>query len=158
MTDLNIQDFEQIIKRYITGASRRGSTTSSASRVGGKVSAGYERKVFVVDDELLIADSVAEILIRNGYAAKAFYDADEAIECARTECPDVLVSDVLMPEINGVQLAIAIRALCPSTRIILFSGQAATVDILKEAEKQGYSFELLPKPIHPTDLLRSLSS
>lgn len=116
------------------------------------------RRVFVVDDEVLIADSVAQILTRNGFEATAFYGGQEAIEQAQVECPDVVVSDVLMPELNGVQLAIAIRSFCPAARIILFSGQAATMDLLRDAEKEGYSFELLPKPIHPKQLLRALTS
>jgi DNA-binding NtrC family response regulator len=116
------------------------------------------RKVFVVDDEALIADSVTQILSQSGFAATAFYVGSDAIEQAQVECPDIVVSDVLMPELNGVQLAIAIRSYCPGARIILFSGQAATVDLLREAERDGYSFELLPKPIHPTQLLRVLSS
>jgi CheY-like chemotaxis protein len=116
------------------------------------------RSVFVVDDELLIADSVAEILRNSGYAATAFYDGHDAIEEAQKRCPDIVVSDVLMPEINGIQMAIAIRSHCPATRIILFSGQAATVELLRDAERNGNFFELLPKPIHPRQLLKALTS
>jgi CheY-like chemotaxis protein len=61
-----------------------------------------------------------------------------------------------MPQIDGVEAAIAIRQHCPETRIILFSGQAATVEILTRAREHGHSFELLPKPIHPTQLIKHL--
>ena len=117
---------------------------------------GEARTVFVVDDEALIADSVTQILTQSGFIATAFYTASEAIERAQVECPDILVSDVLMPELNGVGLGIVIRARCPNTRIILFSGQAATVHLLSDAEREGHSFELLPKPIHPRELLKAL--
>lgn len=65
-------------------------------------------------------------------------------------------SDVLMPGLNGIQLAIAIRARCPGTRIVLFSGHAATSDLLREADQSGHSFEPLSKAIHPSQLLKAL--
>lgn len=113
-------------------------------------------KVIVVDDEDLIADSVAEILNEHGYDAVAAYNGDMAIDLANEHCPDILVSDVLMPGRNGVQTALAIRGICPKVRILLFSGQAGTLDILKRARSEGHDFELLPKPIHPEQLLKKL--
>lgn len=113
-------------------------------------------RVLVVDDETLIADTIAQILNRNGFRATAVYSGAAAIELARTECPDLVLSDVMMPHIDGVEAAIAIRQACPDTRIILISGQAATVEILSRARERGYQFELLAKPIHPTLLLRHL--
>jgi CheY-like chemotaxis protein len=113
-------------------------------------------RILVVDDETLIADTIVQILNRNGFIAQAAYSGSEAIDIARRHCPDLLLSDVLMPNVDGVEAAIAIRALCPDTRIVLFSGQAATVEILERAKKQGHIFELLPKPIHPTQLIKRL--
>jgi len=113
-------------------------------------------RILVVDDEALIADTIVQILNRNGFIAEAAYSGSEAIEIAKRNCPDLLLSDVLMPHIDGVEAAIAIRELCPDTRIVLFSGQAATVEILERAKERGHSFELLPKPIHPTQLIKHL--
>ena len=62
----------------------------------------------------------------------------------------------MMPHVDGVEAAIRIRELCPDTRIVLFSGQAATVEILARARARGHDFELLPKPIHPTQLIKHL--
>jgi CheY-like chemotaxis protein len=114
------------------------------------------RRILVVDDEDLVADSVAEILKEHGFEAHAAYSGKEAIDLAHERCPDILMSDVLMPRLNGVQTALAIREICPRVRILLFSGQAGTVDILKRARSQGHDFELLPKPIHPDELLKKL--
>jgi CheY-like chemotaxis protein len=61
-----------------------------------------------------------------------------------------------MPQIDGVETAIAIRKYLPKARIVLFSGQSATVEILERARALGHDFELLPKPIHPTELLKHL--
>ncbi len=113
-------------------------------------------RILVVDDEKVIADTIVQILNREGFIAEAAYGGEEAIEKARRHCPELVLSDVLMPQIDGVEAAIAIRRHCPDTRIILFSGQAATVEILARARERGHTFELLPKPIHPTQLIKHL--
>ena len=113
-------------------------------------------RILVVDDEKVIADTIVHILNRNGFIAEAAYGGEEAIEKAGRHCPELVLSDVLMPQVDGVEAAIAIRRRCPDTRIILFSGQAATVEILTRAREQGHTFELLPKPIHPTQLIKHL--
>lgn len=113
-------------------------------------------RILVVDDEKVIADTIVQILNQNGFIAEAAYGGQEAIDRARQHCPELVLSDVLMPKIDGVEAAIAIRELCPETRIILFSGQAATVEILARARERGHTFELLPKPIHPTELIKHL--
>ncbi len=114
--------------------------------------------VLVVDDEIIIADTIVQILNRAGFQASAVYNGRDAIESARENSPNTVLSDVMMPQIDGVETAIAIRALCPEARIVLFSGQAATVEILDRARARGHDFELLPKPIHPVELLRYLSA
>ncbi len=115
-------------------------------------------RILVVDDEVLIADTIVQILNRNGFIAEAAYSGLQAIELSRRYCPQLVLSDVMMPNVDGVEAAIAIREHCPDTRIVLFSGQAATVEILARARERGHSFELLPKPIHPTQLIRHLRS
>ncbi len=114
------------------------------------------RKVLVVDDEALIADTIVMILNRNGFSAQAVYSGSQAIEAARRIQPELVLSDVLMPQIDGVEAAIQIRDFLPDARIVLFSGQAATVEILARARARGHEFELLPKPIHPTKLIERL--
>lgn len=112
--------------------------------------------VLVVDDEALIADTIVQILNRNGFQAHAAYGGREAIEIARDLQPETVLSDVAMPHLDGVEAAIAIRGHCPTARIVLFSGQAATLEILERARARGHEFELLPKPIHPVELLKRL--
>jgi CheY-like chemotaxis protein len=58
-----------------------------------------------------------------------------------------------MPGLSGVELAIQLQQKVRNCRVLLLSGQAATADLLTEAEGKGYQFELLTKPIHPDDLL-----
>ena len=117
---------------------------------------GTSNRILVIDDEVNIADSLTEILTDHGYEATACYSGEAAIETARSLCPDMVISDVVMPALNGVDTMLAILEICPLARIILFSGQAGTADILREARAAGHQFEFLPKPIHPEQLLKKL--
>lgn len=109
--------------------------------------------VLVVDDESSIADTLAEILIRSGYSAVPSYDADSALEIALMRPPAMLVSDVVLPGMSGVDLAISIRRIFPDCKVLLFSGNASTAGLLAEAHREGHQFVLLSKPVHPADLL-----
>jgi DNA-binding response OmpR family regulator len=113
--------------------------------------------VLVVDDETVIADSLAAILRQNGFAAIAAYDGRSALEIARVDPPDLLLSDVAMPGMSGIDLAIAISQATPGCKVILFSGQATTVDLLSTARDAGHDFTALAKPLHPTELLARIS-
>jgi len=115
-------------------------------------------RILVIDDEVSIADSLVEILRSQGFEATAFYRGQSAIDFARKNCPDIVLLDVVMPKLNGVETAVAIRQLCPATRILLFSGQAGTTNILEQAREGGHEFELLSKPLHPDALLKKLRS
>jgi CheY-like chemotaxis protein len=113
-------------------------------------------RVLVVDDEKLIADTCGEILEGAGFEAKTAYDGWAALEMAAEFRPDYLLTDVLMPRMNGVELAIAVNKMMPSVRILLFSGQAGISEILHQGHVRGYEFELIPKPIHPVKLIERL--
>ncbi len=119
---------------------------------------GLKPKVLVADDEKVIADTLAIILNQNGYDASAVYTGTAAVERARSIRPDLVISDVIMPDMNGIDAAIKIRSFLPGCKILLFSGQAATADLLEDARKHGHEFEILAKPVHPQDLLQKLRS
>ena len=110
-------------------------------------------RIFVVDNEPVIASSLAAILRMNGFSARFFTSPLEALAAARSESPDLVVSDVAMPGISGIDLAIQMRAQYPNCKILLFSGQAATLDLLEGAHARGYDFGILQKPVFPSDLL-----
>lgn len=115
-------------------------------------------RVLIADDERIIADSLAMILSRSGFDARAVYSGEMLIEMARNFRPDMLVTDVIMPGITGIEAAIMIHKILPACKILLFSGQAATADLLELARARNHEFELLVKPIHPTDLISRLRS
>ena len=111
-------------------------------------------RIYVVDDEKMIAETLAVILRKSGYSARFFVNPLEALQVSLSEAPDLLISDVEMPQLSGVDLAIRMREQCPTCKILLFSGQTRTADWLEVARKRGHDFYLLSKPIHPIVLLR----
>jgi CheY-like chemotaxis protein len=113
-------------------------------------------RVLIADDERVIADTLAMILNQSGFEARAAYSGEKALELAVSFAPDMLISDVIMADLNGIEAAIRMKTLLPKIKILLFSGQAATADLLDKARKQGYEFEILAKPVHPQDLLNKL--
>jgi CheY-like chemotaxis protein len=114
-------------------------------------------RVLIVDDEHLIADTLALILNLKGFEARVAYSGEQAIETARLMKPQLLLSDVMMREMDGVEAAIQISRLLPRCHIVLFSGQASTVDLLEKARKSGHKWDVWQKPLHPTTLVERLN-
>ena len=115
-------------------------------------------RILIVDDESVIADSLAVIFRANGFEARAVYSGERAMELAPSIEPDVLISDVMMRGITGVELAIYVRQHFPSCRVLLFSGQTGTSDLIHAADSKGYRFDMISKPVHPQVLLDYLQS
>ncbi|MBS1823184.1 MAG: response regulator [Acidobacteria bacterium] len=113
-------------------------------------------KVLVADDEQVIANTLAIILNQAGFEARAVFSGEKAVEMLGSFQPDMLISDVIMTGMTGIEAAIVTRTRLPKCKILLFSGQAATADLLEKAREQGHEFEILAKPVHPTDLLAKL--
>lgn len=114
--------------------------------------------VLVVDDEPAIANTLSLILQQAGFAATAVHNGNDALEIARLTPPDLLLSDVLMPGISGIDLAMAFVELVPDCRILLLSGQAEALDLLTQSGIAQGRFKILAKPIDPPELLSEISS
>lgn len=138
----------------------RGDGLPPDYEIGSKnQNAGKEdrrRTVLIVDDEHLIADTLADILNDSNFMAVALYDGPSALDWVRSTSIDILITDVAMPEMNGIELAKTIKSISPKTRIVLLSGQAQTRDLMQQARHEGYFFELWAKPMHPDDVLERL--
>ncbi|HUD22782.1 MAG TPA: response regulator [Acidobacteriaceae bacterium] len=115
-----------------------------------------KRKVLVADDEQVIANTLAVILNQAGFEARAVYSGEQALDALESFQPDMLITDVIMTGITGIDVGIAVRVRVPKCKVLLFSGQAATAGLLEKARHQGHEFEILAKPVHPTDLLAKL--
>jgi DNA-binding response OmpR family regulator len=109
--------------------------------------------IFVVDDEEMITKSLGLILGREGFDVFGFTNPLEALEHMDTVAPDLLISDVMMPQLNGIDLALETRKSRPECKVLLFS--AAASELRKQADR--HDFRLLEKPVHPAVLLREIA-
>jgi len=112
-----------------------------------------EYRIYVVDDEPIIASTLGTILSQKGFEVSCFVDPLKALEAVQRKAPDFLIADVVMPEMSGIELAIVIRETCPSCTVLLFSGQIVTTQLLEAARDRGHDFEVLTKPVHPGEIL-----
>lgn len=109
--------------------------------------------ILVVDDEPIVAHTLVQILQSEGYDAISVSDGAAAVRRAQQAAPDLIVCDVIMPTLNGIEAAKQIRKILPTTKIILFSGQAEATGLVKRALAEGHTFEVLAKPLKPELLL-----
>lgn len=115
-------------------------------------------RIFAVDDEPIIASTLALILNQSGYCATGFTSGEDAIKAAVDVCPDLIISDVSMPMMSGIDLAIWFKSCCSSCKILLLSGAFSTNARLEEAKQKGFDFRILAKPAHPEDVLAAIKN
>jgi DNA-binding NtrC family response regulator len=115
-------------------------------------------RILVVDDEPRIADILVLIFQRDGYTARAVYNGRDALACIAADPPELVIADVVMPGIDGIELAKMIRSAYPDCRVLLFSGNADTQQMLMAAEQQGHAFEILAKPVPPPKMLEKVAA
>jgi CheY-like chemotaxis protein len=111
-------------------------------------------RVLIADDEIIIADTLGLILRQGGYECRVVYSGRAALQQSLDFQPALLISDVVMPDMNGVEVAIRVRELLPTCEILLLTGQAAAVELMHSARAAGHDFDILNKPIHPDQLLQ----
>jgi DNA-binding NtrC family response regulator len=117
----------------------------------------YRPTVLVVDDEGMIANTLDAILKQSGFSAYPMYDGESAIEAALVNPPAILISDVILPGMNGIELAINMTKIFPECKVILSSGQTITSKLLSAAASSGHKFVFLQKPVPPEVLLRHVN-
>lgn len=115
-----------------------------------------KRTVFIVDDNSTIALTLGMILCREGYNSLSFNEPIEALQAASGDSPDLLITDIIMPAMTGIELASQIQHLTPNCKILLFSGPGSQFDLVEKAEHDGQHFALLTKPAHPNVLLQKV--
>jgi len=113
--------------------------------------------IFVVDDDFVIASSLARILRSAGFD-DVFYFTNplKALDAVSERTPDLLLTDMVMLPITGLELAMKMQAICPECKTILFSGSLSFRELLEIAKGEGYDFEVLAKPVHPNELLAKI--
>jgi DNA-binding NtrC family response regulator len=114
-------------------------------------------RILIVDDEHNIADTLVMVFKIKGHEAMAAYSAESAVEAVESFEPDIVLSDVIMGKMTGVDLAIYLSRARPECKVVLFSGQTATAPLLAEASRKGHDFRLLAKPLHPERLIEEVT-
>ncbi len=114
-------------------------------------------KILVVDDDLVIAETLGIILRKGGFEVHVCHDGSEAVSAARAFQPDIVLSDYEMPKMNGIDACVQIKSMLPGCRIIMLSGHSLH-QRLESFQPPRHDFLLLSKPIHPVELLDLLSS
>lgn len=113
--------------------------------------------VLIVDDEKIVAETLSAIVKNHGFNSKAVHSGEAALaECHHT--PAIVVADVMMGDISGIELAIQLRKLHPNCRVLLMSGAHAASALLDSAQEQGYDFDIIAKPFHPSQLLQWIAN
>lgn len=115
-------------------------------------------KVLIVDDEHAISDSLAKIFVLRGYLVKTAYSAEQAIEIIAAWEPSLAIVDVVLPKMNGIDLAILLRENYPACNVLLVSGQLITSELADEAAQKGHTFDILAKPVPLPDLLETAAA
>ena len=108
-------------------------------------------RVIVIDDEHIIADTLSEILKLHGYEAKAHYDGESALAEAKKFGPHVVLSDIRMQKMDGIETALRFREAYPECRIILFTASPLRADLYERICDLG--FEFLQRPLHPREVV-----
>lgn len=114
------------------------------------------QRVLIVDDDRRMARTLVDILTVNGYQADAAYSAIEAMQKLGETCYDCVLSDIKMPESNGVELHRAIRLSHPDLPVVLMTAYA-TDGLVKEGLDEG-AISVLTKPLDINLVLAFLSS
>ena len=93
-----------------------------------------------------------------GHHAVAAYDGESALEHARLLNPDLILSDVMMPRMSGLELVVRVHQFLPSCKILLMSGQVHMIDAGRDAAAKGHTSKILAKPFSLAKLLATLST
>ncbi|MBW1722646.1 MAG: response regulator [Deltaproteobacteria bacterium] len=110
----------------------------------------FKTKVLVVDDEKHIRDGCRQLLSKDGFQVAAAEDGKTALERIEQEHFDIVLLDLMMPGISGIEALARIKSLHPDTVVIVITGYA-TLDHAIETMKNG-AFDFVSKPFSPQDL------
>lgn len=113
----------------------------------------FQPLIYIVDDEILAANSLAAILRRSGMRAIPFTDPRQALSQARLIPPQLLVANLAMPAMSGVDLAAGMSQVAPNCRFLFFSDSLQAQTLPDWARLQDYCFEFERKTINTRDLL-----
>jgi len=111
-------------------------------------------KVLIIDDERAILDTVEILLRGEGFHAVSYHDAREAIDRLDEEAPDIVLTDIRMPHVSGIEVLTAVRERDPETPVILMTAQASLQSAVNAVNQGAYYY--LQKPFSNAELVTLL--
>jgi len=115
-------------------------------------------RVLVVDDEHAIADTMAMILAASHFEARAAYSALEALSLLDTFTPHAVITDVMMPGMTGIELALHLGDRLPLCKVLLMSGYNSAFELVEQSLQGAYCPTILCKPVRPQQILAFVQS
>ena len=117
------------------------------------------KRVLVVDDDRLVADTLTLIFEKSGFVARAAYSADQGLEYSRDFAPNLLLCDVSMPGRDGLSLVDDITRELPACRILVLTGFYSNLQSVRErSRRMSHPVGILTKPCQPSELLREAAA
>jgi len=114
--------------------------------------------VLVVEDDGAVADTLVKILNRSGYAAIAACDGADAVETALLVPPDLVIADVALPGMSGIEVAVELKSKLPACRIVLLGVEHDACDAVAAARIAELASAVVEKPVQPAELLAKVSA
>ena len=105
-------------------------------------------KILIVDDQINTCKSIQAILKKSGYRSEYALSAEEALKRVPGEHFDIVISDIRMPGMDGIQLLEELKKIQPSLVVIMITGYATIKSAVEAIQKGAYDY--LPKPLPPT--------
>jgi two-component system, OmpR family, alkaline phosphatase synthesis response regulator PhoP len=121
-----------------------------------EIAGNTKKKILIVDDEQAIANSLSWVLEMEGFETSIAYSGEEAVEKALSFKPEILICDIRMAGISGIEAATQIRETLPACHVILISGHVFLPDLAAGGAGSKPSFDFLSKPVHPRVLIKKL--
>src|SRR6185312_9891599 len=146
-----------ITPTHKTGNLDAGSVGASQDGPDCRERADAPARILVAHHDRQVADTLTEILTGAGHQVMTVYECLAALRAAAEFRPDCLISDVVMRQMYGLELAAAIRNVLPGIRVLLLSGLGDNSSIFKHGEKLKLDFDILQKPIRPVELIELIN-
>ena len=107
-------------------------------------------EILLLDDEIIVGNRLGPTLEKVGYEVEVFEDPEKALNRIHEKEFDIVVTDIMMPDVNGIQVLEEVRKKSDTTRVIIITGYA-TVALAREAMDKG-AFDMIAKPFKPSEL------
>jgi DNA-binding NtrC family response regulator len=149
--DLVVTPYEELKKEM---AHRLAKPAERAPADQGLIKEPAYKNILVIDDEVAVNNNIRKILMKNGYHVDQAVTKDEALDKIQARPYKLILLDLKIPGVRGLELLKAVRDKNPQAKVIIITGYAS-IETAVESARQG-AIDYLPKPFTP-DEIRSVT-